>query len=313
MKNRQIIYNTVFVLGMFISFASCERKDLYYPPQSKLRLITHWENIIQEKPYYNEAIFYPSDGGKEHRYYLESDTMLLSIPIGEYHVILYNWRTNASAQTVQFRDHHSYIKMSSFTGVLRNKSGYFDKYDLYLAPDMLYSWTTEEHETSKVVTYASKNESVSTLHTYPKRVVHDYNFHVEVIGLEYVRAVSAVSLGFAPQLTMYNKQGAVNDAGHKLNIKVTETGFQCSFSAYNHYKPNDQRLHFVIKLPDDTYREYFRDLNNELDEKGTIEYVEKIIIEYDGPVDPPPTGGGGFEPPEIGDWEGIEEDITFPS
>lgn len=313
MKNRQFIYNTVFVLGIFSSLVSCERKDLYYPPQSKLRMITHWENNSQEKPYYNEVIFYPSDGGKELRYYLESDTMLLSIPIGEYYVILYNWRTNASSQTVQFRDHHSYIKMSSFTGVLRNKSGYFDKYKLYLSPDMLYSWTSEEHEASKVVTFSSKNDLISTLHTYPKRVSHEYNFHVEVIGLEYVRAVSAAALGFAPELTMYNKQGTVADAGHKLNIKVTETGFQCNFSAYNHYIPNDQRLHFVIKLPDGTYREYFRDLNKELDEKGIIESVEKIIIEYNGPVDPPTEGGGGFEPPEIGDWEGIEEDIIFPS
>lgn len=203
--------------------------------------------------------------------------------------------------------------MRSFTGALFNKSGYFDKYDLFLAPDMLYSWTTEEHPSTKVSNYPTKNETSTTLHTYPKRVVHNYSFHVEVIGLQYVQAVSAVSLGFSPELTMYNKNGAEKEAGHKLNIKLTENGFQCDFSAYNHYQPNDQRLLFVIKLPDGTFREYFRDLNNELDEKGTIEYVERIVIEYEGEVKPPPSGGGGFEPPEIGDWEGIEEDIIFPS
>lgn len=311
MKNRQIIYKIVFAFVMLIICTSCERKDLYHPSQSQLRLITHWEDNIEEKPYYNAVIFYPTDGRKAQRYYLENDTMLLSIPMGEYHVILYNWRTNASAQTDQFKDSHLYTKMSSFTATLTNKTGYFDKYPLFLAPDMLYSWSTEEYGVSKVVTCTLPNEAITTLHTYPKRVVHDYNFHVEVIGLEYIQAVSAVSMGFASQLMMYNKQGTEDDAGHKLNIKVTSTGFECNFSAYNYYKPNDQRLHFVIKLPDGTCREYLRDLNKELDEKGKIEYVEKIVIEYEGSINRP-TGGSGFEPPEIGDWEGIEEDIFLP-
>ncbi|MGL4781463.1 MAG: DUF5119 domain-containing protein [Bacteroidales bacterium] len=311
MKKSKLIYYIISVLGLSLGLFSCERKELYYPPRSKVRLITHWETELKEKPHYNEVIFYSTEGDGLYRYYIEKDTMLLSVPIGEYHVILYNWRTNASAQTVQFKNHHQYTEMKSFTGLLFNKSGYFDNYDLYLAPDMLFSWTTEEHINSKVVTYASKNDEL-TLHTYPRRVVHDYNFHVEVIGLEYVRAVSAVSVGFAQKLTMYNKSGIEKEVGHKLNIKVTDVGFQCNFSAYNHFQPNDQKLHFVIKLPDGSFREYFRDINQELDEKGTIEHVEKIVIEFDGTIDPP-SGGGGFEPPEIGDWEGIEEDIVFPS
>lgn len=313
MKDRKFIA-TVFAIGVLSVCFSCERKDLYYPPQSKLRLITHWEEDIQERPYYNKAIFYPTNGEKEYQYYIDKDTMLLSIPVGEYHMIFYNWRTNASAQTVQFRNHLKYTDMTSFTGALMNKAGYFEKYNLFLNPDMLYSWTTEEHEASKVVTFSSKNDLISTLHTYPKRVSHEYNFHVEVIGLEYVRAVSAAALGFAPELTMYNKQASDTDAGHNLEIKLTETGFQCHFGAYNHYKPNDQRLLFAIKLPDGSIREYPRDLNEELDKKGTIEHVEKIVIEFDGPVtSPSPGGNGGFAPPEIGDWEGIEEDIVFPS
>lgn len=313
MEINKTIYKSIFVWLSMYGMISCERKDLHYPSQSNLRLITHWEEQINNKPLYNEVIFYPINGGREYRYYVGADTVMLSLPIQEYHVVLYNWRTNAAAQTVQFRNHHKYAEMTSFTGSLTNKSGYFDRYDLFLAPDMLYSWTTEEYEPFQATTHASNKESVVTLHTYPRRVVHEYNFHVEVIGLEHVHAVSAVALGFASELTMYNKQGNQKDAGHKLNIKLTKTGFQCRFSAYNHHAPNNQRLLFVIKLPDGSFCEYHRDINAELDEKGTIEHVKRIIITYIGPVTPPPSVGGGFEPPEIGDWESMEEDIIFPS
>lgn len=314
MKNKTMIYNTVFALATSFACLSCERKDLYYPSQSRLRVITHWENNTQERPLYNEAIFYPVNGGNECRYYIEKDTTILPLPVGRYHVIFYNWRTNANAQTVQFRDLETYKKMISFTGCLMNKPPYLDTFHLYLNPDMLYSWTTDEQKSSGIITCSSNTGDMQTLHIYPTRVTHNYDFHVEVIGLKYVRAVSAAALGFAPGLIMYDKRALGSDVGHKLDIRLTQSGFQCHFSAYNHYSPNNQRLLFVIKLPDGSIRQYYRDLNEELDNKGTIEHVQKIILDCDGFVNLPATGDNeGFEPPEINDWEGIVEDIVVPS
>jgi hypothetical protein len=290
---------------------SCERKELFYPPKIKLKVNVHWSDKLEDKPLHNKIIFYPTDGnGVLQKFYLDSDSEILPVIPGKYNVILYNWRTNASAQTVQFKNEDSYMAMKSFTGKLTNRSGHFNDFNIHLSPDMLLSWSTEYLLPTKSVVYNSEPDFI-VLDTYPKEVTKVYKFHVEVVGLEYVRAVSAITSGFSPELEMYDQKGDEMSAGHKLEIQTTQSGFQCQFSAYNHWQENDQKLHFFIKLPDGSIQVESRDVNAELDEKGDIKTIEKIILKYDGPIDPEPPEGGDFNPPEIGDWVDNQEDVVF--
>lgn len=312
MKSLVKICSVVSILVCVLLFNSCARKELYYQPKSKLRVNVHWPSNMLEKPKHNMLVFYPLKN--DHiplRYYMDYDSEIISIPEGDYRVMFYNWRTNLNSQTVQFRNENDYHGLKAFTGRLINKSGYFDDYDIFLSPDMLFCWSMGDEGHGSVF---NLNKDGVHLDIYPAKVQHDYDFHVEVVGLQYVKGVSAVSLGFASELEMFSRRGLGKNVGHKLNIKITDNGFQCNFSAFNHIKGQDKILYFVIKLPDGTVRKFYRNVGRELDEIGAIINVDKIIIDYDGPIYPP-TGGedGGFEPPEIGDWIDIEEDILFPN
>ena len=309
MKNKTIIFK-LLILSLILSTisTSCQRKELYYPKMSRLKVAITWPSTVDETPLHNQIVLSTLEGETPYKLYMDGDVSEYSVEPNEYKSILYNWRTNASAQTVQFRDEENYEKMTAFTGQIVNKSSNFDDYSIYLSPDMLFVWSSEELGEKKIV--VSGDEDIHILNTYPKPVVTDFSFHVEVVGLEYVTAVSAVAAGFSSELTLHSKKWNEKDAAHKLDIRVTESGFQCNFAAFNFKREANQRLHFVIKLPDGTFVNEYRDVDIEIDKYNTITKVEKIVIEFDGPA-PPLPGGGGFEPPEIGDWEGVEEDIII--
>ena len=143
---KYIFYKLLFLSLVLIS---CERRPLTYDYNDTLIVDINidWQNLSKdgELPKYLKAMFYPVDGGVVVERYLESLGGELRIPQNEYNILIYTWRINAGAQSVQYRNIKSFTTIEAFTGET-SKSKEKSKINgetIILQPDnYLFSWTS---------------------------------------------------------------------------------------------------------------------------------------------------------------------------
>lgn len=325
-------YNALFYWAFCILLLSgCQRRDLTYDYEEGIpfRLELDWSNLEsgEEQPRYVKALFYPVDGGKAVERYVNPEGQEVKIPTGQYNIIIYTWRTNAEAQTVQFRG-DAYDTFEAYTEekyqrLPLQRSG--ASIPVVPQPDALYAWNSSmepvEISYSNGVTRKSRNGSSHTLTAVMHPMVRHYEFEVNVSNAEDINTMYAVLTEVYGSQPLGN--GERNDNRYGLLaqevIKVSETEgittFRCRITAFGFHDTNKKFILNITNTAGDGQQEVI-DITKPVNDRdnGITPPNEPIIAapkEDPIVVEKSELGGGGFVPPTLDDWDKKDENIDL--
>lgn len=323
----------ILTILMFCYFSSaCQRRELDYNYNDNLDvlIVPDWSQLQTgaEVPLYLKACFYPVDGGKMLERYIDPDGETIKIPPGKYNVIVYTWRINANAQTVQFRSTERFETLEAYTAETSNSKNEQYTTQIIMQPDdYMYSWSslsTPVSITKSGLQSISKDENkqVVCINTTMKNRVKRYKIRIRIENHMSIASIEAHITGstgwyrladgsMSPDHFSINVEPSLaetkNDNSAIVDFSFNTFGILLSNTRYSDSLTGNIRL--VIKTVN----------GNNLTQEVTIDLTENIISIENGdkeeidqedhppivvePSTPPEGGGGGFNPPEIGDWE----------
>lgn len=314
----------------------CQRRDLTYDYEEGVpfRVELNWSNLKtgEEQPQYVKALFFPAGGGKAVERYIKTEGQEVQVPAGAYNIIIYTWRTNAVAQTVQFRG-NSYDTFEAYTEEkdLRlplQRSG--NSIPVVPQPDALYAWnsTNDPVEISYTKGLTTKSQSVSksksasphTLIAVMQSMVREYQFEINVRNAEELNSLYAVLTEVYGSQPLGN--GTKSDQRYGLLaqevVPVGESGeittYRCSVKAFGFH---DTDKSFIINITNTSGggQQETIDITGAIDnqDNGTTSPGEPIVVApKEKPIEVERSEvGGGFVPPTLGDWEQKNEDIDM--
>ena len=326
---KYIFYKLLFLSLVLIS---CERRPLTYDYNDTLIVDINidWQNLSKdgELPKYLKAMFYPVDGGVVVERYLESLGGELRIPQNEYNILIYTWRINAGAQSVQYRNIKSFTTIEAFTGET-SKSKEKSKINgetIILQPDnYLFSWTSYDEPLdltkkslealTKVPTGITSTVLKHEINATMVNNVNHYNFEVEIVNWKEIAAIDIKVTGANGWLRLGMME--LSPETYSLEIDTrrisgddVKSKFDLSFRTFGMGKYSLNSIYINTKNHDGVDQEFIitiddiiDDINNNTDVNNspydlTDEENPIIII----PAEKPSTGGGGFDPPSVDDW-----------
>lgn len=309
----------------------CERRELMYEPQEGVpfRLTPDWSCLEEgeEAPQYMKALFFPVDGGAVVERFIPSDGSDIYVPEGEYQVILYNWRTNESTQTVQFRG-DTYDTFEAY--VSPRNPVMTTRPDLSRLPHpdrQLYGWNTGGDTlvvagSSPVVrTRAASGDAL----TAPMRsLVRSYLVAVDVTHAEYLEGISGVVTDVYSSIPLGG--GSYGEGRYAMEAPVQRasttdgvTRYYCRVTTFGFFDDSAKTLDLTVTNTSGDTQRVSLDITDAVGrvDLGQAQGDSPQVVAPPGgkPVDVPapqetPSGpGGGFAPPALSEWEQEYGDI----
>lgn len=322
------VLRTLILLLCVQIFFGCERRPLTYDYQEGVpfRLELDWSALGgAEQPFYVKALFFPVSGGKVVERYVKPEGEEIKVPPGKYNIIVYTWRTNAAAQTVQFRG-ETYDTFEAYT------EEKYQRLPLQRAatdipvvpqPDALYAWNSRSEPVE--ITYSKgvqgKSAQPNTLTAVMQSMVREYEFEVNVRNAEEIHSMYAVlthvygskPLGGGTE----NKQQYGLLAQEVILVSKTEdiSTYRCHVTAFSFHATDKS---FIVNITNKTGGGQQEEINitESIDDRdnGVIPPTEPIVIapkEDPIVVERKEVGGGGFVPPTLDDWNKKDENIEL--
>lgn len=321
----------LLLLGLL---CGCERRDLTYDSQEGVpfRIALDWSNLTPgiDKPQYIKALFFPIEGGQAIERFISSEGDQVNVPVGEYRVIIYNWRTNTATQTVQFRgdtydSFEAYVAPRNVTMTTRGGQ----TLSLLPRPDIqLYGWNTGGETvivsaTSPAVRTRSSEGDILTAVMHS--IVRSYVVAVHVANDQYLGGMSALAIdayGSAPL-----GGGSPKSERYALETKV-ERGkevaggtriYYCRVTTFGLFDDSPKNLVLDVTNTEGEARRVEVDITEavgKIDMGGTSTADPPVVVPPGDPVVVPPVDssnqggiGGGFSPPALDDWDEESKDI----
>lgn len=312
-------------------FSSCERRELTYGKQENtpFRMVLDWSALQdgEEKPQYIKALFFPVNGGTCIERYLSPDDGEISVPDGEYRIIVYNWRTNATVQTIQFRgdtysNFEAYVAPRSTTLRSRNEP------ELPIIPqpdEQLYAWNTGDEtvivsntapvlrtrtlQGNELNVSMSKKVRIYTLSIHIKNTQYISNMHAAVRD-----AYGAVPLGDGTDRD--ERRYGIETTMQQGESESGVTTYHCRINSFELFDDKEQKLVVNITNTNDEVQQKETVITDAIQkaDKGEVAPGEpQVVIPPESPivVKPGASAGGGFTPPTVGDWEEKNEEIPL--
>ena len=308
--------------------AGCERRPLTYDSEEGIpfRIELDWSALNgTEQPLYVKALFFPIDGGKAVERYINPAGQEVNVPPGKYNIIVYTWRTNADAQTVQFRG-DTYNSFEAYTQEKHQRLP-LQRSEASLAvvpqPDALYAWnsSTQSIEVTYRTATTQRAEPVHSLTAVMQSMVQEYEFEINV------RNASEINTLYAVLTHVYGSQplggGTTNSQLYGLLaqevVRVSgsedEATYRCRVKSFGFYP---QEKSFIVNITNKggSGQQEIIDITQSIDDRnnGVVPPTQPIVVapkEDPIVVDRSPVGGGGFVPPTLDDWNKKDENITL--
>lgn len=324
----------IFLLSLLL-LESCERRELTVDSQEGVpfRITLDWSNLALgvEKPQYIKVLFFPVGGGAVVERFVSPDGEEVRVPPDEYQVIVYNWRTNAQTQTVQFRgdtydNFEAYVTPRNITMTTRGGR----TLPLLPRPDMqLYGWNTGDETvtistTSPAVRTRASEGDVLTATMRP--LVHSYVVAVHVANDQYLGGMSALAIdayGSAPL------GGGSFGNGRYAVEAIVERGkevtggtriYNCRVTTFGFFDDSPKNLVLDVTNTEGEARRVEVDITEAVGkiDMGGASIDPPVVVPPNDPVVVPPVespgqGGtsGGFLPPVLDDWDEENKDIIM--
>lgn len=316
----------VAILSLCLLILSCQRRELDYTYNNSIDVLVmpDWSSLPTgaELPQYLKACFYPTDGGKVIERYVEPQGETVKVPIGEYNVVVYTWRINGNAQSVQFRGTDKFETIEAYTAELSSSANRATSYPIILQPDSyLYSWSsaglpihvTKSGMQENPVSKGDKATRVIVVTAPMVNRVIQYKVNLKIENHTSVASIEAHIKGTSGWYRLSG--GDLSNTAYATNIEpyiseVVSDGAIANFSFFTFgFSPEmlasgDISIRIVTVNGDGKEQTYEIDMREDIlaidsGDKGEVTPDEKppIVVEPTKPVD------GGFKPPEVGDWD----------
>lgn len=319
-----------FLIILLISLASlsCERRELDHDYFGSIDVLVQpdWSELPNgvEMPQYLKAYFYPTHGGKAIERYIDPEGEIVQVPPGEYNVILYTWRINSDAQSVQFRGCDCFETIEGYTAqMVRSSVNRVEPTSpIILQPDdYMYSWSSSN---SSIAITKSAMQSQSTSKGDTKKVVvidalmQNRVKHYKVCILIENNSSAATIDAYVTGATGWYRlaDGALSDKHYSVNIEpaIVQTKSSGNGSAVVDFSFNSFGL--LLDKSEDIVELIITTVNGDgirqafvLDLTADMIAIEQGKKEEVTPADHPaiviepskPPEGGGFSPPTVGD------------
>lgn len=324
-------------LACLLSLTGCQSRDLYYEAEEGVpfRVTPEWSllGVGEEKPNYIKAMFFPVGGGAPVERFVPTEGGEVNVPTGEYRVIIYNWRTNYQTQTVQFRG-DTYDTFEAYVSprnpALSNRSEETgETLSRAPAPDLqLYAWNTG----GSTVTISKSAPTVRTrgvesdaLTVTMQPMVRTYLVAVNVENAQYLGGITAAATAAYSSLflgtgRLAGEPCAVETRVEKSGESGALTAYHCRVATFGLLDDGGETLLLDLARTDGTvvHREVgiTREVAN-VDLGAVGKDTPQVVIPPESPIEiTRPQGGGtgsggGFAPPQLGEWEEEDREIMM--
>lgn len=322
--------HTFVVLLCLLLLGGCERRPLTYDDDEGVpfRLKPDWSLLADadEQPLYVKALFFPVEGGKAVERYIDPAGEEVRVPPGKYNLIVYTWRTNAAAQTVQFRG-DTYDSFEAYTRVKDQRlpvQRSQTSIPVVPQPDALYAWNCNAQpiEVSYTKGVQGQPARANVVTALMQSMVHEYEFEINVRNAGEINTLYAVLThvygsqplgGGTPDKQQYGllAQEVIRVAGDE----ETAT-YRCRVVAFG-FQQSDKS--FIVNITNKTGggQQEVIDITQAVDDRdnGVTPPEEVIVVApKEDPIVVERTevgGGGGFVPPTLDDWNKKDENIEL--
>lgn len=313
-------------------FHGCDNRALTYEQKTSIpfSITLDWSTLAddEEKPQYLKALFFPVKGGAAVERFISPEGGEVQVPSGEYRIIIYNWRTNAATQTVQFRG-DTYDTFEAYVAPRSTSESASSRVDLLMLPapdEQLYGWNTGQEtviisNTAPAVRTRASQGDVLTTPMSP--IVHSYVVAVNVANAQYLNGVLAVATDSYGSSLLGGGQS--NSERYATETKVERTGIingievcYCRVTTFGFFEDSGKTLVLNLDNVSGEVQQEKVDISEAVGkvDMGTVSADEpQITVPPETPIVvpvpdmPPPSNGGGFDPPGLSDWEEEHKDI----
>lgn len=329
------------ILILCILQYACQRREIDYEYEGNVEVsvVPEWcDDVIEaEMPKYLKACFYPVNGGKMHERYIDPEGETVKIPSGEYNIVVYTWRINANAQTVQFRNQEHFDTFEAYTAETLRSENRKHTTPILLQPDnYMHSWSSSDAPVSIKKTgiqssdFSKRENLCVVINPRMQNQVKRYSVRIQIMNIKSIASIEAHVTGSTGQFRLAH--GSVSSDHYAIKIEpylaatknddaIVDLSFN-TFGMHLNSTRNSENAVGPVNLVITTVN------GDNLTQKSVIDLTENIIAIENGEKDeidhkelppvvvepsaPPESGGGGFNPPEIGDWEdGGSSDLVF--
>lgn len=321
------------VLGLLFCLlvpAGCERRPLTYDTEEGVpfRIELDWNALNgAEQPLYVKALFFPVDGGRAIERYVDPAGQEVNVPPGTYNIIVYTWRTNAAAQTVQFRG-DTYDTFEAYTQEKQQRLP-LQRSETSLAvvpqPDALYAWNSTDEPVEVSYTKGLTTRQAKSAHSLTaamQSMVREYQFEINVRNAEEINTLYAVLTHVYGSQPLGGGTASEQTYGLLAQEVVRVSGneevvtYRCRVKAFGFYP---QEKSFIINITNQSGsgQQEVIDITQPIDDRdnGLVPPTDPIVVApQEDPIvveRSPVGGGGGFVPPTLDDWNKKDEDITL--
>lgn len=185
---------TIFILifiPLIASLSSCERRDIFDMPSSKLYIKINWSQEKQKSEYFY-VVLYPKDKSKEIiSEFIESNGGEILVPRGIYDVLIYSYNYESIIVNLTNSFSTSFATTSSMgANLIYKNNGRKDEQILNGTDDIFYIGKYEAVN----IEQADNNYEIGIT---PKNIIKNYEIKIKVINPESVSSVSSTVSGFS--------------------------------------------------------------------------------------------------------------------
>lgn len=296
------VFASIMVL-LCILTTGC-RKDLYYDGVTKSVTIKVTWTDTTAVPEGVRAIFYPTDGSMPHIYNIPAMGGAVTVPEGEYTVLLFNNDT----EYAKLQNQENLSSIEAYTSLLlkAEKSKSFPEQNIVNMPDMFYTYMQKD--------YRVKEDSTSTvIQAMPEAKVFRFEVLVQITGLKNVSSatgyVSGVAGSYFPGLDSLPvpSSAIAFDFGQKDSHSISAIVRTFGMSGT---KPQKNILRLSLTLINGDSKSYDFDITDQL--KADIKTSRVVVTIPDTIVVEDVSGstGSGFNA-TVHDWTNTNTDVPL--
>lgn len=294
----------ILLFAYTITAYSCGRRTTHDDFGKNIAIHLDWQTTLNA-PNHIKISFFRIDNDLTISQYINPEKDTLYIPYGEYHTLVYNWRSNGDIQYIRFENEKEYFNCRAYTDFKKNSTL---AENVLTPPDSLFCWSSSEEVVS--ISKDNKNPPATragdayNLAASPTPMVHFYGFSIPATGMQYVKSAEAVISGVARYKLLHN--GEVTGAAHYMSVNVSPNANHIDFqlATFGFIAGSTHILTIKFILVDNKSVEVNYDLTKDI-AAGHIGHIATPIAIPDAVRDE------SFTDPDIGEWNETSDEIAF--
>ena len=270
MKQIKYLFFPLILLIFFLN--SCERRDIYDLPTSKVHININW-SMEKQKSEFFYVVFYPRDKSKPIiKNFIESDGGEISVPQGIYDVLIFSY----DYEKIVVNPTNSFISSYATTNEINQNLAYSFKSN----SNKVLNQTDE-------IFYISKYESLNIdmverdyyIEMIPKNIIKKYEIRLMVDNPSSIYSAFATISGFSGSYLLAEQRTKNDNVQIFSDVIISDNNIIIPFCTFGLIPLAENTLNLRIKLTNDSIIEERFNLTDRLQplQNGGLVIIDTIV------------------------------------